>query len=72
MFRALRYGLIVILALLCLQGAVGLVVPPYSDQELEGSVVDTWEVDAYWTLMVIGLSGFVAFCSSFGQRPRIK
>jgi hypothetical protein len=64
MFRALRYGLIAILALLCLQGAVGLVVPPYSDQELARSIVDTWEVNAYWTLMAIGFSAFVAFCSA--------
>jgi hypothetical protein len=52
------------LALLSLQGAAGLVVPPYSDQELSGSIVDTWEVHAWWTFLVIGFCAFVTLCAS--------
>jgi hypothetical protein len=59
-FKVLRYCLVAGLVVLCLQAAAGLVIPPYSDEEIRSSWVDTWEVHAWWTILVVGFSALVA------------
>jgi len=61
MTRVLSYSLLALLLLIALQAAYGLVESPYSDQDIANSLVDTWEVHAWWTLAVLGFLALVAF-----------
>ena len=63
-FRALRWSLIAILAVLCLQSAWELIVPPYSDEQIKSSFVDTWELHAWGTIVVLGFLALVTLCAS--------
>ena len=76
LFKILRYCLVALLVLLSLQAAVGVFHPPYSDAELQGSLVDTWEVHAWWTILVVGLTSVVALLASplavWGREPQTR
>ena len=53
---ALAMRLIAGIALLaCIYGASGLLGPPYTDQQIRASIVDTWAVEAIATLVVLVL-----------------
>jgi hypothetical protein len=48
--------LILLLILACANAIHGFVSPPYTDQQIQASVVDTWQVEALTTTVAIALS----------------
>jgi hypothetical protein len=56
-------GALVFLAVACTALAIAGVSQHYSDAQIQASVVDTWEVSALFTLIVMGFSGVVALSS---------
>jgi hypothetical protein len=46
-----------------LYGAYGLAHPPYSDYEIKASIVDTWQVEAFFTFVLLLTTALVALLS---------
>jgi len=53
--RRLASAALVILAALCLIQLSGLRHSTYSDHEIEQSIVDTWQVSAHVTMLLVGV-----------------
>jgi hypothetical protein len=63
--NALLCSLIVILVVACVFGINGLVNSPYTDQQIQASLVDTWQVESSITTILIFLLGLVIAFSTF-------
>src|SRR5579871_1497006 len=56
--RLTAYVLIALSLMVCIPAAM-LQLNPYSDAQIRSSVVDTWEPEAWVTLVVLGVLGFL-------------
>src|SRR5688572_29572502 len=57
------YVAISVLSGLCIYGAYALFNPPYSDYEIKASIVDTWQVEALITVVLLVAIAFAALLS---------
>ena len=48
----------VFLVAVCVYGAIGVLAPSYTDQEIRTSLVDTWQVEALFTSVSLVLLAF--------------
>src|SRR5262245_4807652 len=64
--RTLAIAPLTVIALLgCVWGLYEWLVPPFTDQEIRDSFVDTWEPSAWTTLLALAMLGTVTLISLF-------
>jgi len=71
---AVLYAAVAALLLACLYGGYAVTSTPYSDQELRASIVDTWQAQALFTLVVLaGIAALTALsvAVAYGTRDRV-